>query len=228
MERYAFGDPLYENPLARENDVDGFVLEGDAKISFPDGRMRMENARDPSEGQKSNFVYWCPEVFPDDIAVSWKFTPLREPGLCILFFGAQGRNGEDLFDPSLSERTGEYNTYHSGDINALHVSYFRRKHPHERAFQTCNLRKSHGFHLVCKGADPLPSVEDADPPYEILLVKCGAEVAFFINELPIFTWIDDGETYGPLIGGGRIGFRQMAPLVAEYADLTVRSVRRNA
>jgi len=46
-------------------------------------------------------------------------------------------------------------------------------------------------------------------------------LSFAINELPIFTWIDDGETYGSLLTGGKIGFRQMAPLMAEYSNLTV-------
>jgi len=221
---YRLGELLYENPLASEKDVRGWRLEGDAEISFPAGRMRMANRRDPAEGQAANFVFWCPEDFPADIVISWDFYPLREPGLCILFFAAKGRRGEDLFDPALSKRTGEYQQYHSGDINALHVSYFRRRYEPERAFHTCNLRKSHGFHLVCQGADPLPDVEDARPPYRIQVIKCGPAVALRINDLPIFQWTDDGKTYGPVLGGGKIGFRQMAPLMAEYANLTVHRI----
>lgn len=227
MDLFRFGKVLYENPLATDSDVKGFRLEGDAAVSFPQGRMRLENRRDPSEGQVANFVYWCPEDFPADIAVTWHFWPVREPGLCILFFSATGCEGQDLFDPSLAKRTGEYNLYHSGDINALHVSYFRRKHPKERAFQVCNLRKSRGFHMVCQGADPLPSVMDADPPYAMTLIKCGADVAFYIRDLLIFHWVDDGKTYGPLLGGGKIGFRQMAPLIGEYADLKVYAVEKS-
>jgi hypothetical protein len=183
----------------------------------------MENALDPELGQKSNFVFWCPEDFPSDIAVSWEFEPIREPGLCILFFAATGREGEDLFDPSLQERTGEYNLYHHGDINAFHISYFRRRHASERAFHTCNLRKSYGFHMTAQGADPIPSVQDIDPPYQIQLVKCGREISFSINDLPLLHWVDDGE-FGPPLKGGKIGFRQMAPLMAEYANLKVHAV----
>jgi len=215
---------IYENPLASENDVKGFRLEGSASITFPNHRMRMENLLDPSEGQKSNFVFWCDKDFPSDIEIEWDFWPIREPGLCILFFAARGKNGEDIFDPSLTVRTGEYEYYHHGDINAFHVSYFRRKWPEERAFHTCNLRKSYGFHLVCQGADPIPSVEDAKPPYHINLIKYGPRIIFRINELTIFDWEDDGKTYGPLLGPGKIGFRQMAPLIAEYANLKVYSL----
>lgn len=221
---YELGEVIYENAFADPSDVVGFRLEGDAAVTFPQGRMRMENRRDPGEGQAANFVYWCPENFPSDIVVSWDFWPIREPGLCILFFSAIGGEGQDLFDDSLAERAGEYNQYHSSDINALHVSYFRRKFEDERAFHTCNLRKSHGFHLVCQGADPLPSVPDATPPYRIQVVKCGPNVTFSINDLQIFDWVDDGESYGPILGGGKIGFRQMAPLIGEYANLVVRGV----
>lgn len=215
---------IYSNPLACPADVADWRLEGDAEITFEAGRLRMANRRDPAEGQAANFVFWCPRDFPDNIAIAWDFYPLREPDLCILFFAARGDGGRDLFDPSLAARTGEYPQYHSSDIDALHVSYFRRKFESERAFHTCNLRKSRGFHLVCQGADPLPDVADARPPYRIEVCKRGPEVRFAINDLPIFTWIDDGTTYGPVLTGGKIGFRQMAPLIGEYANLEVRQL----
>lgn len=226
MSRFNYADIVYSNSLANASDAAGFRLEGEARISFPNGRMRMENLRDPEEGQKSNFVLWCPETLPGDVSIEWEFWPVQEPGLCILFLSATGQNDEDLFDSSLAERTGEYQQYHHGDINALHVSYFRRRWPKERAFHTCNLRKSYGFHMVAQGADPIPPVADAAPPYRIQMVKCGAEVAFSINELPIFSWRDDGVSYGPVLGGGKLGLRQMAPLVGEYANLVVRRVSR--
>jgi hypothetical protein len=216
---------IYENALAAPEDVEDFVLEGEAAVSFPAGRMRLESVRDPGEGQKSNFVYWCPEVFPSDIAVEWEFRPIREPGLCILFFAAQGRNGESIFAPSLAKRTGEYDMYHHGDINALHLSYFRRRWPEERAFHTCNLRKSYGFHLVAQGADPIPDVVDTDRFYKLRLEKRKGRITFSVEGLTVLDWTDDGEQYGPLLEGGRIGFRQMSPLIAEYGSLKVYDLR---
>lgn len=222
-QNYKLADLLYENPLACERDVEGFRLEGRAEISFPAGKMRMRNLLDPSEGQKSNFVFWCPVDFPSDISISWEFWPVLEPGLCILFFAARGRNGEDLFDPNLSPRDGQYKCYNRGDINALHISYFRRT-TNERNFNRCNLRKSYGFHLVAQGADPIPSVIYATPPYHMQLDKFGTEINFFINDLKVLQWVDDGITYGPVHSGGKIGFRQMAPLIGEYANLKVHSI----
>lgn len=111
-----------------------------------------------------------------------------------------------------------------GDINALHVSYFRRRDARARIFCTCNLRKSHGFHMVAQGADPIPCVRDAAGPYRIEVVKAGPRVRFTINNLIILDWSDDGQACGPVLGGGWIGFRQMTPMVGEYANFTVRSI----
>jgi hypothetical protein len=215
---------LYENPLATEDDVRSFVLEGQARISFPDGAMRMENALDAGLGQSANYVFWCPEDFPSDLEVDWSFRPISDRGLCILFFSALGCDGSSIFSPHLKKRTGPYDQYHSGDINAFHVSYYRRKEIAERAFHTCNLRKSKGFHLVAQGADPLPDSEDANEFYRLSLRKVGPSVSFSVNGLMLFDYHDDGVTYGPLLGGGKIGFRQLAPLVAEYKNLEVYSL----
>lgn len=215
---------IYENNLSCQEDIQDFILEGNANITFPNGRMRMENMLDAKQGQKANYVLWCPKDFPADVYITWEFMPIREPGLCILFFAAKGRNGEDLFDKSLQKRTGEYPLYHHGDINAFHVSYYRRKEPDERAFHTCNLRKSYGFHLVAQGGDPIPDADEVKEPYQIALLKKGGRVSFFIKDLEIFRFDDDGHSYGPLLGGGKIGFRQLAPFIGEYAKLKVYAV----
>lgn len=215
---------LYHNALNKAEDVLAFRLEGEAAVTFPMGRLRLESTRDPEDGQKANFVFWCPVEFPADLAITWEFRPIREPGLAILFFAAKGAGGIDLFDGSLQPRTGEYEQYHHGEMDALHLSYFRRRWPEERQFHTCNLRKSYGFHLVAQGADPLPPVADCIGFYRMRLVKRGGSVEFSINELPVLSWEDDGQTYGKPLGAGRIGFRQMAPFIAEYANLNVYAI----
>lgn len=210
---------IYENRLATPEDIISFHLEGNAQITFENGRMRLKNALDEALGQKANFVLWCDRDFPENLRICWDFWPVEEPGLCILFFCAKGRRGEDLFSPSLTPRAGEYESYHHGDINAYHISYFRRKWEEERSFHTCNLRKSYGFYLTAMGADPIPSVEDAKPPYHMEVVKNRNEIQFSINSLPVLHWRD--ESCGPVLGSGKIGFRQMAPLCAEYSNLKV-------
>ena len=213
-------DLLYANPLRTPDDIADWVAEGPvAARTDADGLELSAGA-----GFDDHWTMWCPEEFGDRIRVSWEFSPREEPGLAMLFFGASALDGGSVLDSGLVPRTGAYPQYHSGDIRTLHVSYFRRRWEDERAFHTCNLRKSPGFHLVAQGADPLPPVVDARGAfYRIEVVKDGCSVSFAIDDLPLFSWTDD-ESTGPAAGAGRIGFRQMAPLSAVYRNLEVRSL----
>ncbi len=226
MKEISYNEVLYENPLACADDLKTFRAEGPVAMSFPRGRLRLENAREPDKERKlhANFLLWCERDFPDHIAVSWDFRPLTDAGLAMFWIAARGRHGEDLFDPALAPRDGAYDQYKFSDINALHVSYYRRN-PKEIGFRTCNLRKSYGFHFAAQGGDPLPDARYALPAYRIEVVKSGARFRFSINDLVLIDWRDDGQAYGPVLEGGKIGFRQMGGLIAEYANLKVQSVR---
>lgn len=85
------------------------------------------------------------------------------------------------------------------------------------------MRKSHGFHLVAQGADPLPSVADARGFYHLKIDKVGATISFWINDLLVLRYLDE-EQFGPVLTKGAIGFRQMAPMKARYKDLKVYSL----
>ncbi len=211
---------LYRNPLSGPGDIADWVAEGPVAAATSDGALQLSSAG----GDDDHWTLWCPEELPDGIRISWDFSPRAEPGLAMLFFGARAATGGGIFDDGVARRTGAYPEYHSGDIRTLHVSYFRRRWEDERAFHTCNLRKSPGFHLVAQGADPLPPVADAAGRfYRIAVEKDGDLVSFGVDGLPLFTWRDDGTT-GSFVGGGRLGFRQMAPLTACYRDLEVHSL----
>ncbi|MFO7726217.1 MAG: DUF1961 family protein [Oceanipulchritudo sp.] len=228
MPDFTVGETRYTNPLRRESDVADWTREGKPVTHFGKTGMRLSNGLDPSHGQAANYLFWAPSVVEGSFRATWTFHPLEEPGLAMFWFCAAGREGEDLFNPSLAPRAGNYRQYHSGDINAYHLSYFRRKNPDERGFHTCNLRKSHGFHLVAQGADPIPDVGDVPGPFAIEVVKLGPWIRFAINDLVLFTWKDTGAVGGPALDQGRFGFRQMAPLVAVYADFTVESIREGS
>ncbi len=220
MSEYVSGQVIYENPLRCKEDLEGFVAEGDLRVTFPEGCMRLESVRDPNEGQAANYLFWCPEVFPDHIKIEWKFKPLNEPGLAMMFFAAKGKHGGSIFDPSLAVRRGEYPQYNHGDINTFHLAYFRRRMEDERLFHTCNLRKSYGAHLVAQGGDPIPEAIEAKIFYDLCIIKDGPDITFSINGLKILSYHDD-EVFGPVLEGGNIGFRQMSPLIAEYKDFKV-------
>lgn len=206
----------YLNPLRSLSDLDGWVAEGPHHVETGDDGLVFSSEGDDT----AHWVLWCPEVFTDRVRITWEFSPRSEPGLAMLFFGATSVSGGDVLDHGLASRSGVYAQYHSSDIRTLHASYFRRRFPEERAFHLANLRKSPGAHLVVQGADPLPSVEDADGFYRMEVVKDGADVSMSVNALPLWHWHDDGST-GPRAMSGRIGFRQMSPLVACYRNLAV-------
>ena len=219
---------LYRNALSVASDVENWIAEGPVKTTSASTKDGGALELSSSGGFDDHFTIWCPEVFPSNIRITWEFSPVSEPGLAMLFFGASAVSSEanldaSIFSPSLSTRNGAYPQYHSGDISTLHVSYFRRRWENERAFHTCNLRKSPGFHLVAQGADPLPPVVDArEAFYRVEVVKGGKSVKFSIDGLELFKWVDEDDgTTGPVVDGGRIGFRQMAPLVARYRNLEV-------
>ncbi|PZD94444.1 DUF1961 domain-containing protein [Paenibacillus sambharensis] len=221
------GRLLYENALSRPGDAEGFVMEGDGAVTFPRGRMRLESIRSPEDGQAANIVYWCPVTLPGRVVIEWDFYPVNAEGLAMMFFAAAGTGGEELFDPRLPERNGPYDQYRYGSINAYHISYYRKSNPEERRLQTCNLRKSRGFHLLAQGADPLPAVSSGSGllgPYRMQIVKNGGEISFSVDGIELFRCMDSGSGCGPVLGGGKIGFRQMVPLIAEYANLRVHEL----
>lgn len=227
---YETGQILYENPLSGPGDIRNWVFEsrqeGHPAVTFPHGTMRMES--------DVPFLLWPPESLPDNIMISWDFRPRSEFGLAMCWFATEGRGGENIFDPGLAMRDGDFRQYHSGDLNALHVSYYRRNQRRaddEITFRTCNLRKSHGHHMVAQGGDPLPGARDAVRFYRISVIKSGPRVRMMIDDLIIMDWYDDGTDLngnctGPALGSGYVGFRQMPGLIADYRNLAIQEVHR--
>jgi hypothetical protein len=60
---------------------------------------------------------------------------------------------------------------------------------------------------------------DQSTTFHLRLAKLGPSVRFWINDLPVLSW-DDAGRHGPPITCGKIGFRQMSPMVGRYANLT--------
>lgn len=210
----------YANALSGPDAMSGWIAEGPVRIDQGPTGVVLSSTVGDGESDDGHWTLWCPETFGSRIAIEWEFRPISEPGLAMIFFAATGHSGS-LFGADQLPRDGRYPQYHSGDLDALHISYFRHKWAEERAFRTCNLRKSAGFHLVAQGADPLPPADDATDFYRMRIVKDGDVVSFLINDLLLFRWHDDGSVGGPALGAGQIGIRQMTPLVAEYRNFRV-------
>jgi len=222
MRKFQKGSCIYKNLFENEESIKEWKLEGQAIANFSKKGISLKNKLDPELcGDSAHWVLWCPIDFKGNIIVEWDFLPVSEHGLCMFFFSAKGKNGESIFSKSISERHGIYSEYHSGEINAYHLSYYRRKFSTERVFNTCNLRKSYGFHLVKMGADPIPSVQNVIDPYHMKLIKYKGFVQFYINDLLVLDWTDNGQEFGKILEDGKIGFRQMAPMEAIYSNLYI-------
>lgn len=78
--------------------------------------------------------------------------------------------------------------------------------------------------MVAQGGDPIPELPYCKGFYNICVVKEKNMVTFEVDDIPVLTFCDDGKTFGKLLEGGKIGFRQMSPMIGEYADLEVYTI----
>jgi len=149
----------------------------------------------------------------------------------MFWMAATGKGGKDLFDPSLAERHGHYGEYLKGDINALHISYFRRNEflP-EVNFQIVTLRKTtvnNSGPRMATGPDPIPAIPHVWGPFRIRVIKYGPHFRFSVNGLSVLEWKDEGKN-ASVFKGGKIGFRQMRGLIADYSNLKVQRVTKDS
>jgi len=207
---------VYQKDLVSEADCEGWVMEGPGEVAFEDGWMVMSSKR--PDGPDGHIVHWPSVDFPSDFVAEWEMRPISDYGLCIVFFCAKGRNGEGLFDPALETRNGIFSQYTRGDINCYHISYYCNT-PFNPGRITSNMRKNHGFFVVANGP---PGVAAGDKePHAVRLVKCGPHIHLSVDGRKLIDFHDDGETYGPVLGAGKIGFRQMQWMKAAYRNLRV-------
>jgi hypothetical protein len=213
------GSVLYASALASESDISGWRMEGPGRVTFEDGWMRMASER--PDGPVGHIVHWCPRDFPSSFVAEWDVQPLSDHGLCIVFFAAKGENGEDIFDPALPERTGDFRDYIRGAIVSYHMSYYANT-PFNPGRITCNMRKNNHFYLVTNGPPGIPP--GSNKIHHILLVKDGAHSQLQVDGRVIIDFTDPGDRYGPVLGGGKIAFRQMQWMVAQYRNFRVREL----
>lgn len=212
------GALLYENTLSNEKLVKDWVMEGPAITNFQDGWMHMF-----SPEEEGHHVFWCPQDFPESFVAEWELQNLEpDAGLCIIFFSAKGIGGEDVFDPTLKKRDGVFRKYTKSDLNNYHISYYANgKDNPER--EISHLRKNAGFTLVEHGAAGIP-VHSTDI-HKVQLHKEGNRIIMYVDERKIIDWTDDGQEFGPVLGGGKLAFRQMKWTHFRYRNLKVWELR---
>ena len=193
-----------------------------------------------------HIVLWNDKVkTPDSYIVSYTFKPLSPVGLAIVFFSAEGVNGEDIFSKELKSRTGVFSQYTRSDINCYHISYWANNAAAGRR-GTCNMRKNSGFFNIASAPDPIVSELDYSKKdfvfkeHQVLLIKDKDNIKFYLDGKKVFDFTDKGknlilsnrgeslgktEDTGKLLAGGRIGLRHMAGLAAEYRDFKVYAIK---
>lgn len=211
---FSKGRLLYAKPLAVKEDTTAWRMEGPGQVEFADGWMKMFSAK-----EKGHHVFWCPEEFPGNFIAEWEVQNLHtEAGLCIVFFSAKGLSGEDIFDASLPERNGVFKQYTNGAINNYHISYYANGKD-QPGRETAHLRKNRGFHLVQEKEPGIPIRSQAI--HKIQLVKYEGSIQLFIDGRKVIDWKDNGQTFGKILLGGKIGFRQMKWTQFAYRNFNV-------
>jgi len=210
------GELLYQSDMNEPASVDGWVMEGPGVLGFGNGWMQMH-----SPGEKMHHVFWCPLDFPDSFVAEWEAQNLNpDAGLVIVFFAAAGEDQRDIFDPALPARDGTFEQYTLGKIRSYHISYYANaEHNPDRGH--ANLRKNNTFTLLQEGAEGIST--GSTNIHKIRLVKEGARIAMYIDGREIIDHIDEGDN-GPVLGAGKIGFRQMKWTRFQYRNFKVWSI----
>lgn len=176
-----------------------WVLEGEAEARIDDGKLVLQN-------QPGHLVFWQMKEFPADLLIEFAMSPAdSNKGLAIVFLAARGRDGGGIFDASQPRRDGVFKNYHSRDLDCYHTSYWACGSTGE-ARGTAHIRKNHGFHIVSVGKDFIAG--QGAGPHGVRILKLGPKLTVEVNGKIAVQWEDDAK-FGPALGGGRVGLRQM-------------------
>lgn len=212
------GRLLYENSFSHPRLVKDWVMEGAGRVECRNGWMEMY-----SPGEEGHHVFWCPRDFPSGFIAEWEVQNLHpQAGLLIVFFAARGAEGEDIFDAALPKRDGTFKYYTKDRVNSYHISYYANN-PKNPERELAHLRKNNSFALVQTGPVGIP--KNSVAAHRLRLVKQENRIQFFVDDRKVIDWKDDGVTFGPVYGEGKIGFRQMQWSHFRYRNLKVWAVK---
>jgi hypothetical protein len=215
---YAKGKMIYENSFSEPQSVSDWIMEGPGALKFSDGWMEMY-----SPDKKWDHVFWCPKDFSESFIAEWEMQNMdTSNGLTIIFFAAKGTKGEDIFNPSMPKRDGTFKYYNRGQINCYHISYYANN-PKNPDRGNSHLRKDPAFDLLQTGPEGIPAASTG--VHHIQLIKDKNRIIMYVDDRKIIDYTDDGTTYGPVYGPGKIGFRQMRWTDFRYRDFKVWEIK---
>lgn len=182
-----------------------------------------KRAETPKQGP-SHMVVWNKNRFPVDMM--FEFTVNHngsDDGLTLVFFAAEGKQGQDIFDLSLPPRNGVYRNYNKGELSNYTVSYWsRNKKPslvaRGEAYSN-RIRKNPGANMLATNASLTDGCSDCD--YRVRILKAGGNITVEINGT-VVNHVTDPDPHS----GGYIGLRSMQGVdKISYDNFKVWSVR---
>jgi hypothetical protein len=209
-----------------------WIAEGWGGADICSGKLWVAPAAFKSCGERvespeqapSHMVVWNKNRFPADMM--FEFTVNHngsDNGLTLVFFAAEGQQGQDIFDLSLPPRNGVYRNYNKGELANYTVSYWsRNKKPSLVAkgeAYSNRIRKNPGANMLATNASLTDKCSDCD--YRVRILKVGGNITVEINGTVVNHVIDPDPH-----GGGYIGLRSMQGVdKVSYDSFKVWSIR---
>jgi len=226
---------VYENDFSGDDklDFETFFVEDGNRTRLPDSRAEWvaegwggadvcggklwvapvafdacgEREENPAS-EPSHMVVWNKNRFPADMM--FEFTVNHhgsDNGLTLVFFAAEGVEGQDIFDLELPPRNGVYRNYNKGQLTNYTVSYWsRNKKPSLVAKgeqYTNRIRKNPGANILATDDSLTDKCSDCD--FKVRILKVAGNISVEINGVVANHVIDADCPHG----GGYIGLRSM-------------------
>ena len=176
----------------------------------------------PEQGP-SHMVVWNKTRFPADMM--FEFTVNHhgsENGLTLVFFAAEGEEGQEIFNLGLPPRNGVYRNYNKGRLRNYTVSYWSRNKSEsaiKKVEQYSNrVRRNPGANMLATNDSHTDKCSDCD--YRVRILKLGGIITAEINST-VVNHLTDSDPHG----GGYIGLRFMQGVDrVSYDDFRVWTV----
>jgi hypothetical protein len=185
------------------------------QIAAKDGQLKID-----TQSKLNGTLVWCRKPLPKNFEFEYDLTPLSKSGFFMLFFCAKGNKGEDvLSEERLADRKFPtlFKKYVAGTTDCYHISYRRDEEAN------CNLRKNSGMVLLKQ--EQLTHVLPAGKKVHVKLTKKEGSITLLVDGKSFMDFTDDGKAHGPVLEGGRIGFRQVYESSGVYENIVIRELK---
>jgi len=209
-----------------------WVAEGWGGADICGGKLWVAPAVFKSCGEKvdstgqdpSHMVVWNRNRFPADMMFEFTVNHYgSNNGLTLVFFAAEGQEGQDIFDLDLPPRNGMYRNYNKGRLKNYTVSYWSRNQKPTLILRgeaySNRIRKNPGANILATNASLTDMCNDCD--FKVRILKIAGHITAEINGT-VINHVADPDPHG----GGYIGLRSMQGVdKVSYDNFRVWSVQ---